>query len=57
MLCVDDGDEGELQQTKAIHPWKSIVHNIGARLCGTNCTPADTQRQSNRDREREKDRE
>lgn len=51
MLCVDDGDEGELQQTKAIHPWKSIVHNIG--------TLADTHRKRDRQRvtKREGDRQ
>lgn len=42
MLYVNDREEGGEQQTKAIHPGKSIVHNIGFRLCSTNCTLADT---------------
>ena len=53
MLRVNDRGEGEQQQTKAIHPGKSIVHNIGFRLCSANCTHADTHARTHAHTQRE----
>lgn len=62
MLCADDGDEGEWQQTKAVHPGKSIVHNIGFGLCARIAhkqihTRKEKQIESDRDSERTPDEE